>query len=170
MAKTRQQKQAILDTYEGYLKNAKAIYLAETSLNANESNELKKKMHPSQAKYAIIKNTLFTLATKNVLNYDLDLKGQIGAFVCTTEEVVEAAKALSDLKKDKKATYVLCLLDGQVIEINRIDALANLESKEQLLGKLMYLMNYPTVGLARALNNNIEKLLYALNAVKDKQG
>jgi len=168
MAKTKQQKQDILATYSEQIKNAKAIYLAATKLNANEANDLKKKIYPDQASYSVVKNTLFTLAAKNVLGEDIALSGPNSALICN-DDVVSPAKALAELKKQDKANYVLCILDGKVLEAEKISALASLESKEELLGKLMYLVNYPATGLARALNNNIQKLLYALNAVKDSK-
>ncbi len=164
MAKTRQQKQEILSSYEDYIKGAKAIYLASTQLTSNEANDLKKKLFPDSASYSVIKNTLFVKASKNVLGEEVYLEGQNSAFICN-EDVVNPAKLLAELKKMKKAEYVLCILDGKVIDSSKIGALASLESREQLLGKLMYLVNYPTTGLARALANNIQKLAYALNAV-----
>lgn len=168
MAKTKQQKQDILQSYEEYFKNAKAIYLASTHLGANETTELKKNLLGNNSRYAVVKNTLFALAAKNVLGAEMTLEGQHSAFVCE-DDVVAPAKALATLKKDDKAQYILCILDGKVLDASKIADLANLESKEQLLGKLMYLVNYPTTGLARALSNNMEKLLYALNAVKDSK-
>jgi large subunit ribosomal protein L10 len=167
VAKSKQQKQEILTQYEDMLKNAKAIYLVSSKLNATEANEFKKKLHTDNAKYSVIKNTLFTIASKNVLGEELDLQGQSSAVFCL-DDVVAPAKSLAEVKKAEKAEYTLCILDGKILDASQISALANLESKEQLLGKLMYLVSYPTTGLARALNNNIEKLLYALNAVKEK--
>lgn len=168
MAKSKEQKREIVAAYENYLKNAKAVYVASTQLNANESNELKKKIYGDDARYSVIKNTLFSLAAKNALGEEIVLEGQNAAVFCM-EEVVAPAKELSGLKKDEKAGYVLCILEGKLLDASKIEELANLESKEQLLGKLMYLVNYPTTGLARALSNNIEKLLYGLNAVKDSK-
>lgn len=169
MAKTRNEKQDLLQTYEDYLKNAKAVYLASTRLNVNSTNGLKKDLMKSDARYAVVKNTLFRIAAKNVYGEELNLEGQNAAFFCM-EDVVEPAKALQGLKKEEKASYVLCILDGKIIDTSKITSLANLETKEQLLGKLMYLVNYPTTGFARALSNNIERLAYALNAVKDAKG
>lgn len=168
MAKTRQQKEDLLSSYEGFLKNAKAVYLASTKLSANDASNLKKDLIAKDARYYVLKNTIFALAAKKILGENLNLGNQTAAIFCS-DEVVEPAKVLSTLKKENKAEYILCILDGKVIDVSKIESLANLESKEQLLGKLMYLVNYPTTGLARALNNNITKLLYALNAVKDKE-
>ncbi len=168
MAKSRQQKEEILAQYEQYLKGAKAVYLATTKLNANEANDLKKKLKAQDATYNVIKNTVFGLAAKNVLGQDVNLQGPI-SIVISNGDVVEAAKLLAALKKEQKADYVLTILEGKVMDASQIDVLSRLESKEVLLGKLMYLVNYPTMGFARALVNNIERLAYALNAVKDSK-
>lgn len=168
MAKTKAQKKEMLSQYEKYLKDAKAVYLASTKLTANESNQLKKQLKSNDAVFLVVKNTLFTIAAKNVLGEDISLEGPVGV-VAVNGDVVEAAKTLAALKKDEKATYVLTVLDGKVMEADKIDALSKLESKEQLLGKLVYLVNYPTTGLARALANNIQKLMYALNAVSESK-
>jgi large subunit ribosomal protein L10 len=169
MAKTREQKKDILAIYEDYLKKAKAIYLASTRLSANEASDIKKKLNSDKASYSVVKNTLFTLATKNVIGESLTLEGQHAAVFCL-EDVVEPAKSLAGLKKEDKAKYVLCIYEGKVLDSSKIENIANLESKEQLLGKFMYLVNYPTTGFARVLSNNIERLAYALNAVKDAKG
>lgn len=168
MAKTKAQKKEILAQYEEYLKNAKAVYLASTKLNANESNALKKSLRSRDAIFSVVKNTLFKIATKNVLGEDISLKGPVGV-VAVNGDVVEAAKVLAGLKKEGKASYVLTVLDGKVMDGAQIEVLSKLESREQLLGKLVYLVNYPTSGLARALANNVQKLIYALNAVKDSK-
>jgi large subunit ribosomal protein L10 len=168
MAKSKQQKQEILSTYTEQIRNAKAVYLASTKLTANEANAFKKELFPQSATYGVVKNTLFGIATKNSIGEEISLMGPNAVIICN-DDIVAPAKALAELKKADKAQYVLCILDGKLLDADKITALANLESKEQLLGKLMYLVNYPTTGLARALNNNVEKLLYALNAVKDKQ-
>src|SRR5688572_12843529 len=144
MAKTKQQKQEILQSYEKALKEAKAIYLASTQLDANQTSDMKKRLTSDNAKYSVIKNTLFNIATKNVFGEDLNLKGQTSVVVCF-DDVVAPAKELAELKKQEKAEYVLCILDGKVLEPSKIKELANLESKEVLLGKLMYLVNYPTM-------------------------
>lgn len=168
MAKSKQQKTEILNQYESYLKNAKAVYLASTRLTANESNELKKKMKAQDASYSVVKNTLFTLATKNVLGEEINLSGPV-SIVVSNGDVVEPAKALAELKKNEKASFVLTILEGKVLDAEKIDSISKLETREQLLSKLVYLVNYPTTGFARALANNIQKLMYALNAVKDNK-
>lgn len=158
----------MLSQYESYLKDAKAVYLASTKLTANESNKLKKDLKAGNAVFSVVKNTLFEIAAKNVLGEDLTLEGPIGV-VAVNGDVVEAAKTLAGLKKEDKATYILTILDGKVMEADKIDALSKLESREVLLGKFVYLVNYPTTGLARALANNVQRLMYALNAVKDSK-
>lgn len=166
MAKTKAQKREILARYEEYLKNAKAVYLASTKLDANETNSLKKSLKSQNAIFSVVKNTLFRIAVKNVIGEDISLVGPVG-IVAAKGDVVEAAKILANLKKEEKANYILTILDQKIMDGAQIDALSQLESREVLLGKLVYLVNYPASGFARALANNIQKLIYALNAVKD---
>lgn len=168
MAKNKAQKKEMLADYEQYLKNAKAVYLASTKLTANEANDLKKKLRASKATFSVVKNTLFALATKNILGEEISLEGPV-SIIAVDGDVVEAAKTLAGLKKEDKASYILTVLDGKVLEGSKIDALSKLESREQLLSKLVYLVAYPTTGLARALANNIQRLEYVLNAVKDSK-
>ncbi len=166
MAKTKAQKSELLDRYEQYLKEAKAVYLASVKLTANETIELKRSLKNHDAVYTVVKNTLFRIAVHNVLNKEIDLKGPISA-IAVKGDIVEVAKELAKLKKTEKAHFISMILDGNIDDGTKIDQISKLESREQLLGKLIYLLNYPTAGLARALANNIQKLLYALNAVKD---
>ncbi|BDQ04787.1 MAG: 50S ribosomal protein L10 [Candidatus Dojkabacteria bacterium] len=166
MAKTKAQKSQLLAQYEQYLREAKAVYLASMNLTANETVELKRRLKNHDAVYTVIKNTLFRIAVQNTLNKEIDLKGPISA-VTVKGDIVEVAKELAKLKKEDKAHFISMILDGNIDDGTKIDQISKLESKEQLLGKLMYLLNYPTAGLARALANNIQKLLYALNAVKN---
>lgn len=166
MAKTKAQKSQLLAQYEQYLKEAKAVYLASVKLTANETVDLKRSLKNHDATYTVIKNTLFRIAVQNTFKKEFDLKGPVSA-VAVKGDIVEVAKELAKLKKEEKAHFISMIFDGNIDDGTKIDQISKLESREQLLGKLIYLLNYPTAGLARALANNIQKLLYALNAVKD---
>ena len=61
------------------------------------------------------------------------------------------------------------ILDGKVIGVEAIKALADLPSREQMLGILAGTLAAPITGLARALNGNIQNLAYALEAVRKQK-
>lgn len=165
MAKTRRQKEQLLAKYEDFIKQANAIFFVSTNLNVNDTNAFRKKLNNTNSKYHLLKNSLINLAIKKVLEKDYEFKGKVsGVFVYG--DIVESAKLLEQLKKEGKASYIASLFEGEIKPEDFIEKLAKLESKDVLLGKLIYLINYPTTGLAIALANNIQKLLYALEAVK----
>lgn len=165
MAKTRKQKEELLAKYENFIKQANAIYFVNANLSANDTNAFRKKLNNVNSKYHLLKNSLINLAIKKVLEKDYEFKGKVSGVV-VFGDVVESAKLLEELKKEGKATYIASLFEKDIKSEEFISKLASLESRDVLLGKLMYLINYPTTGLARALANNIQKLLYALEAVK----
>lgn len=165
MAKTRKQKEKILSKYQELINTAKAVFLISANLNGNETTGLRKKLNDFNAKFHLLKNSLITLAIKNTLNKSLVLTGKVsGVFV--HGDIAEAAKCIEELKKEGKAIYINSIFEGDIKSGDFIEKLAKLESKEVLLSKLVYLVNYPTTGLARSLSNNIQKLIYALEAVK----
>ena len=61
------------------------------------------------------------------------------------------------------------VLDGKVIDPKAVKALADLPSKEQLLGMVASALLAPITGLACALNGNIQNLAYALEAVRKQK-
>lgn len=71
--------------------------------------------------------------------------------------------------KTEAITIKAGVLDGRVIGPEEIKALADLPSREQLLGMVAATLLAPISGLARALNGNITKLAYALEAVRKQK-
>lgn len=168
MAKTRSQKQKILEEYDQLIRQCQAVYLVNLSAKANEVSVLRKKLKKAGASMHVIKNSLFKIATQKVLEAEIDFKGPISA-VFTQEDIVQPAKILSELQKEGKVTYISSIFEHKISNAALIEKIANLESREVLLSKLMYLVKYPMTGLAYALANNMQKLLYAINAIKEQK-
>ena len=75
------------------------------------------------------------------------------------------------MKKNKteSITVKAGLLDGKLIGLEEMKALADLPSREQLLAMVASALQAPITGLARALNGNIQNLAYALEAVRKQK-
>jgi large subunit ribosomal protein L10 len=73
--------------------------------------------------------------------------------VATTEnDVVALAKAVHLFLKDNPAaSFKGAILDGKTVTVKEFQTIAELPSREVLIGKLLYLMQYPISGLAIAL-------------------
>jgi large subunit ribosomal protein L10 len=71
----------------------------------------------------------------------------------TTKDPVSLAKALTTYAKNNPTfTFKAGLVEGRVIEIKAINDLANMPSKEEILSKLLFLINAPAQRLVTAMN------------------
>jgi large subunit ribosomal protein L10 len=71
----------------------------------------------------------------------------------TQTDPVALAKALTKIAKDVPAfQFKSGVVEGRVISISEIQQLANMPSKEELIGKIMFLLNAPAQRIATALN------------------
>jgi large subunit ribosomal protein L10 len=92
----------------------------------------------ANATYAVVKNTLTSIAAKEVgiSAFDGDLAGPT-AIAFVTGDPVEAAKGLRDFAKTNPALVIKGgVLDGKTLSADDVKKLADLESREVLLAKL----------------------------------
>ena len=108
----------------------------------------------SGAKYLVVKNTLAERAAKGTKVEEV-LKGLSGvtSIAYTSGDPVALAKALSKYAKDNpEFTFKAGVVEGRVISIKEIQALATMPSKEELMSKLLFLINAPAQRLVTAMS------------------
>ena len=92
------------------------------------------------------------------------------ALAFAPEDPVAPAKILNDFSKDHKALELKAgILDGAVIGVDEVKALAELPSREELLAKLVGSMQAPLSGLVNVLQGTIRNAVYVLEAVRQKK-
>ncbi|HWS95838.1 MAG TPA: 50S ribosomal protein L10 [Candidatus Methylomirabilis sp.] len=131
-----------------------AIVGTFTKLTVEKDFELRKAVRGAGASYRVVKNTLAERASKGSKVEDAmkDLAG-VTSIAYTSGDPVALAKVLSKYAKDNpEYTFKAGIVDGRVIAIKDIDALANMPSKEEIYSKLLFLMNAPAQRLVTALN------------------
>src|SRR5499427_11028528 len=130
------------------------IVTTYTKLTVAQDYELRKVLRSSGAKYAVVKNTLAERAAKGtkVEGALKDLAG-VTSIAYTDGDPVALAKALSKYAKDNpEFTFKAGVVEGRVISINEIKALATMPSKEEIYAKLLFLLNAPAQRLVTAMN------------------
>src|SRR5699024_7020918 len=86
------------------------------------------------------------------------------------DDPVQAAKITDEFaKKHKNLEIKAGIVDGKIIDIEEIKHLASLPSKEVLVAQALGGLNAPITGFANVLQGTIRNLVYALNAVVEKQ-
>jgi large subunit ribosomal protein L10 len=168
----RQTKKEIVDQLKGDLDGINAIFLCDfNGLTVDKDTQLRRTMRESGSNYAVVKNTLLKLAFNGTdfSQVDDSLVGNT-ALAYNREDTVALAKVIRDFAKDnEKFKFKAGVVEGKIIDLNDLDALASLPPKEVLVSKLMYMLNYPVQGLVQTLSGVSRKLVIALDQIKQQK-
>jgi large subunit ribosomal protein L10 len=155
MAVTKAKKTEQVEKLSKDLKNVANVVVATyTKMTVPQDYELRKVLRAAGAKYQVVKNTLAERAAKGtkVEGALKDLAG-VTSIAYTTGDPVAMAKALTKYAKDTpEFTFKIGVVEGRVINLKEIEALATMPSKEELYSKLLFLINAPAQRLATAIN------------------
>jgi large subunit ribosomal protein L10 len=131
-----------------------AVVIEFKGLVVDKDTAFRKSVRESKAQYRVSKNTLLRLAVKDTSFEALggSFKGS-SAIATTTTDVVAMAKAINGFLKDNPAaTFKAGVMDGKLFDAKQLQVLAELPSRDVLIAKLLYLMQYPISGLAVVLD------------------
>jgi large subunit ribosomal protein L10 len=173
MAVTKAKKQEQVEKLSQDLKNVSNVVVATyTKLTVAQDYELRKALRGVGARYQVVKNTLAEKAAKgtSVEGALKDLAG-VTSIAYTTGDPVAMAKALTKYAKDTPDfTFKVGVVEGRVVSIKEIESLATMPSKEELMAKLLFLINAPAQRLATAVNAVPRNLAVVVNqAVEQKK-
>lgn len=148
-----------------------AVLVDYCGLTVAEDTELRSKMREAGVKYMVAKNNFIRIAAKEAGIEGLDAYLEHNTAVAfSAEDPVAPAKILNDFSKDHKALEIKAgILDGKVIALDEVKALAELPSREELLAKLVGSMQAPISGLVNVLQGTIRNFVYTLEAVRQKK-
>jgi large subunit ribosomal protein L10 len=155
MAVTKAKKTEQVEKLSKDLKNVSNVVVATyTKMTVPQDYELRKVLRAAGAKYQVVKNTLAEKAAKGT-KVEAALTGLAGvtSIAYTTGDPVAMAKALTKYAKDTpEFTFKVGVVEGKVINIKEIEALASMPSKEELYSKLLFLINAPAQRLVTVMN------------------
>jgi len=155
MAVTKAKKAEQVEKLSADLKNvSNAVVATYSKLTVAQDYELRKALRGVGAKYRVVKNTLAERAAKGT-KVEEALKNLAGvtSIAFTTGDPVAMAKALTKYAKDTpEFTFKVGVVEGRVVSIKEIEALATMPSKEELMSKLLFLINAPAQRLVTAMN------------------
>jgi large subunit ribosomal protein L10 len=160
-------KEATIDELRKRLGAAKNLFFTNYSgLTVGEMSKLRNELRKDGSSYAVVKNTLFSIAAGDELAAQLEafLAGPTGV-IFSNEDPVAPAKALKtfsdDVKKlDIKAAYI----DGKIVDAAGVDVLASLPPKAEVQAKLLGLLTSPMRGLVGVLSANRSGLVRVFDA------
>jgi len=153
--KKKSEKQQDLDKLKTELAKVSTVILTTfQGITVVNDTKLRRAVQAAGGKYQVVKNTLAERAgagtpAEGVLK---NLKGT-NSIAYTSADPVALAKALTKVAKDVPAfQFKSGVVEGKVISIAEIQQLANMPSKEELISKIMFLLNAPAQRIASTLN------------------
>jgi len=166
---TRKEKERRINAIADDLKQANLIIITDyRGLNVAGINSLRRNLRAEECRYQVTKNTLTRLACRKVGLEDLE-KYLFGptAIAFTSSDPVATAQVLLKFSGEHKTFAIKGgILEGQLLEPDKIKALGQIPPREILYAKLCGGFQAPIYGLAGALQGTISKLVYALEAVR----
>lgn len=153
--KKRSDKQKEVQALRAELENAYNVFLTSfEKLTVAQDFELRKAIRAAGGNYRVVKNNLAEKAAEGTKAGEL-LKGLKGmtSLAYTSEDPVALAKALTAYAKAVPAfTFKAGMVEGRVVDVKAIDELATLPSREEMMAKLLYVIQAPAQRLAAAVN------------------
>ena len=147
-------KKAVVAEVSAQVATAQTIAIAEyRGIEVGDLTVLRKKARESGVYLRVLKNTLVRRAVAGTQFAGL-ADQMVGPLIYSiSDDAVAAAKVLNDFAKtnDKLVLKAGCYA-GNVLDKAGVQALASIPSREELLSKLLYVMQAPVAGFARALD------------------
>jgi large subunit ribosomal protein L10 len=169
----RDEKKKNAEALHEELKKARGVILSGfQGITVAQDFQLRRKVSGTGARYKVVKNSLIERAAKGTPVEAIAQKLAGTTSVAFTEsDPVALAKALTDYAKENPILTFKCgVVEGRVVSLADLTALATLPSKEQLLAKVLFLFNSPAQRVASTLSGVARNLAYVIQqGVKEKK-
>ena len=172
--KTKAQKQQDLEALTEKLSvSTSAMIVSFTKLTAAKDQEFRNQLREAGAKYQVVKNTIARRAIKGTPFEQAEefFKGVTG-IAWTDSDAVILSKAVSKFVKANGDLYTfkVGVVDGKLYDQNQIEAIASLPSKEELMAKLLFIINSPAQGLATVIKAVPQNMAIVVKQIGEKNG
>ena len=170
-------KQAVVAQLKEQLESAKGVVLTiYKGLTVAQDTELRRELREAGVSYHVVKNTMLRIAAKEagIEGIEEHLEGTT-AFAFSTEDAVAPAKVICGFIKKNKLedaevlTVKVGMVEGKVIGVDEVKALATLPSREELIAKLLGSMNAPISNTVNVLQGVIRNAVYVLDAIRSQK-
>jgi large subunit ribosomal protein L10 len=168
--KTRKQKQETLETLTEQFKNASAAMLVGfKGLTVPKDQELRNQLREAGISYSVVKNTLARkAAVGTALEPAVEQFKGVTAVALSGGDPVALSKAITKFTKANPDvfTFKAGIVEGRVMALRDVEAIASLPSKEELLSKIMFLVNCQAQRLATVTNAVVRNLVVVMDQVR----
>ncbi len=170
----KEKKKEVIEEMTEKLKGQKNLLIVDfTGIKANDAANFRKLAKKQGVYYKVVKANLLELAFKNA-GFEVEeslFEGPVAVAIHDSDPVV-LAKTVVDFKNEEEDKPLFKvkkgLVEGQWFSGADIERIAKLPSREELLSKLVYLLNSPIQRLVTVLEKPIKDFVVVLDQIKDK--
>lgn len=163
----------VVEMKEIFTKSAAAVLVDYRGLAVNEIIDLRKRLNKASASIRILKNTLSKIAAEDTpFDAMKDQFTETRALVFSFDDPIAQLKVINEFaKENKKLSIKSGLLSerGKILLLDpaELDALSKLPPRDELIAKLLFVLNAPITQFVRTLNEVPAKFVRTLSAIAD---
>ncbi|MDD4382266.1 MAG: 50S ribosomal protein L10 [Candidatus Dojkabacteria bacterium] len=174
MSKSKSQKNELLNKYKDIIKSKEGYFLINSdNVDTATITGLKIQLKDASANLSVVKNSIFKVALQET-EQPLQTQEFDGptAIIYFDEDPTTPAKLLKEKSKENKKLEILSprsgVYKGEFLTAEKVMQLADIPSREVLLGKLLGTMSAPLSGFMNAVTGNIRGLTMVLKGISEK--
>jgi large subunit ribosomal protein L10 len=172
--KTREQKQKDLEALSQQFQAATAgMLIGFQKLTVAKDQELRRQLREAGARYSVVKNTLARKAAEGTpFAQAADHFKGVTALATAEGDPVQLSKAISKFVKDNPDlfSFKIGVVEGRVVALRDVEAIATLPSKEELISKVMFLINAQAQRLVTVLSAVPRNLAVVVKQIGEQKG
>ena len=170
--KSRETKQRDLTALTEKLQGSKsAMVVSFSKAIVNKDQEFRNRLREAGAQYQVVKNTLARIAVKGT---DFEQASEhfkgVTALAWTDGDAVILSKAISKFMKENADVYTFKtgVVDGKLVDLTQLTTIANLPSKEELISKLLFVINAQAQRIVTVINAVPRNLAVVIKQIGEK--
>jgi large subunit ribosomal protein L10 len=168
--KSKKQKQESLDKLTEQFKAAKAaMVVGFKGMTVSKDQELRNQLRDAGISYAVVKNTLARkAAVGTALEPAADQFKGVSAVALSEGDPVSLSKAITKFSKANPDVFSFKagIVEGRVVALRDVEAIASLPSREELLSKVLFLVNCQAQRLVTVTNAVARNLVVVIDQVR----
>ncbi len=172
MTLDRQTKEGLVERYSRtFAQTQNAFVLDYRGITVPEVTELRAKVREVGGHYEVVKNSLarLAIAKSDMAEMSEHFEGPT-AIAYSEGDIVSLARVLRDFAKDVPALeFKGGVVEGVAVAPEEIAQIADLPSRDDLVAKLVFLLQSPIAGFVRSLGAIVPQFVRVLEEIRKKQ-
>ncbi len=172
--KTREQKQRDLEALAAEFQQATAgMLVGFKSLTVAKDQELRRQLREAGARYSVVKNTIARKAAAGTpFEAAVEHFKGVTALALAEGDPVQLSKAITKFAKDNPEifSFKAGVVEGRVVALSDVQAIATLPSKEELIAKVLFLINAQAQRLVTVISAVPRNLAIVVKQIGDQKG